>query len=188
MDLNKRLKGEIMDENKSFKECHCDEHKTEHWIKFALLLLALFIACYLAVYYVLDQMRHAYYVPHMPMDNIDRIINEQDRMFEGMGALPMHNNALMMMKTPIETYKDDSQDAYKMVIDLKPFNNNANNVSVDVQQNKVSVTGLGEKAGKRSDKVYSFSQSFVLPEKIDTDKVTKVKSGHKYIVTMPIED
>ena len=52
-----------MDQKNEFKECHCDEHKTEHWAKFALLLLAVFIACYLAVYYVMDQMRHAYYVP-----------------------------------------------------------------------------------------------------------------------------
>lgn len=177
-----------MDENKEFNECRCDSHKTEHWVKFALLLLALFIACYLAVYYILDQMRHSYYIPHLPMDNIDRIINEQDRIFEGMGALPMHNNALMMMKTPVETYKDDNQDAYKMVIDLKPFNNNPNNVTVDIQAHKVSVTGLGEKTGKHSDKVYSFSQSFVLPEKIATEKVTKEKTRHKYIITMPIED
>lgn len=175
-------------EKKEFKECHCDEHKTEHWVKFALILLVLFIACYLAVYYVLDQMRHAYYMPPMPMNNIDRIINEQERMFEGMGAMPMHNAAIMMMKTPIETYKDDSQHAYKMIIDLKPFNNSPNNVSVDVQKNKISVNGLGEKAGKHSDKVYSFSQSFVLPEDIDTDAVTKERKGHKYIVTMPIED
>lgn len=178
-------------DNKEFKECHCEEHKTEHWVKFALLLLALFIACYLAVYYVLDQMRHAYYLPSAPIENIDRIINEQDKMFEkdmGLSTFPMHNNAMMAVKNPIETYKDDDNDSYKMIIDLKPFNDNAKNVNVDIQDNKISVTGLGEKTGRHSDKVYSFSQSFVLPEKIDKAKVTKEQKHHKYIITMPIED
>lgn len=182
-----------MDENtENNNNVELKEHKctcrAEHWIKFAIVLFVLFIACYLAVYYVLDQMRHAYYAPSAPMPNIDRIINEQERMFDSMGAMPMHNGALMRMKTPVETFKDDSQDAYKLIIDLKPFNNSPNNVSVDVQKNKISVNGLGEKAGKHSDKVYSFSQSFVLPVDIDTEKVTKKQVGHKYVVTMPIED
>lgn len=182
-----------MEENKEFKECHCDEvhhiHGHGHWIKFALLLLALFIACYLAVYYVMDQMRHAYYIPAAPMEDIDRIINEQDKMFEReFGAFPMHNKAVMMVKSPVETYKDDNLDAYKMIINLRPFNNNPKNVNVDVQSNRVTVNAAGEKTGRHTDKVYSFSQSFVLPEKIDTLKVTREKKGHNYIITMPIDN
>ena len=172
-------------QNSNGYKCTC---KTEHWIKFALVLFVLFIACYLAVYYVLDQMRHAYYMPPVPMQNIDRIINEQEKMFDSMGAMPMHNSVLMKMNTPVETFKDDNENAYKMIIDLKPFNNSPNNVSVDVQKNKVSINGLGEKSGKHSDKVYSFSQSFVLPEDIDTEKITRKQSGRKYIVTLPVED
>ncbi len=180
-----------MDENKEFKECNCDEHyhnKTENWIKFALILLALFLACYLAVYYIMDQMRHAYYVPAMPMENIDRIMKEQDKMFEDMGALPMNNKAFMNIKNPVETYKDDSDDSYKMIIDLKPFNNNPDNINLDIQNNKISISGKAEKTKKHSENVYSFSQSFVLPENIDTNNVKKEIKHHKYIITMPIED
>lgn len=182
-----------MDENKEyheFKECHCDEHHhTTHWVKFALLLLALFLASYLAVYYVMDQIRHAYYLPAAPMEDIDRIINEQDRMFEReMGAFPLHKQALMHVKSPIETFKDDKNNEYKMIINLKPFNNNPKNINLDIQDNRVSVTGVGEKSGKNTDKVYTFSQSFVLPEKIDLEKVTKEKSGHNYVITLPIDD
>ena len=64
-------------ENNNDKSCNCTNHNSGHWIKFALLLLALFLASYLAVYYILDQMRHAYYIPSAPVENIDRIIKEQ---------------------------------------------------------------------------------------------------------------
>lgn len=182
-----------MDENKeyhNFKECNCDEHhNTAHWVKFALLLLALFLASYLAVYYIMDQIRHAYYLPAVPMEDIDRIINAQDRMFEReMGAFPMYKQALMHVKSPIETFKDDKNNEYKMIINLKPFNNNPKNINLDIQDNRVSVTGVGEKSGKNTDKVYSFSQSFLLPEKINVDKVTKEKSRHNYVITLPIDD
>lgn len=93
-------------------------------------------------------MRHAYYVPAAPIENIDRILNEQDKMFQkdfGMGVFPMHDRAMMMVKNPVETYKDDNADAYKMIINLKPFNNNPKNVDVNVQENKVSVNAVGRK-------------------------------------------
>ncbi len=184
-----------MDENKDYNEEKIDEynvipHKhTGGWIKFALVLIVLFLACYLAVYYVLDQMRHAYYMPAMPVESIDRILQEQDRMFErDMSAFPMHDKAMMVVKNPVETYKDDNLDAYKMIINLKPFNNNPDNLSIDIQSNKVSIKGKTEKTGKHSEKVYAFSQSFILPENIDIEKVSKQKHGHKYIITMPIDD
>ena len=178
-----------MEENKEHNVCNCNHQKSNHhWIKFATLLLALFLGCYLASYYILDQIRHAYYLPSMPIDKIDRIINEQEKMFEGMGALPLKNSTLMNIKMPIETYKDDENDTYKIVIDLKPFNNNENNVSVDVQRHQISINGIGEKTNNKGQNLYSFSQSFMIPEKIDTSKVKKEKSGNKYIITMPIED
>lgn len=187
-----------MDENKEFKECNCDEkshhdkmhaeeHKAENWAKFALLLLALFIACYLAVYYVMDQMRHTYYVPAR-MDSIDNVIQEQDKLFKDMSTLPMHYNAMMVVKNPVETYKDDENDSYKIIINLKPFNNDPKNIKVDIKENKISISGQEEKTGKNAEQVYAFSQSFVLPEKIEVDKVLKEKSGNKYIITLPIDD
>lgn len=199
LNIIKHNSGGKMDENKESKETDKTEHKSECWIKFALMLFALFIACYLAVYYILDQMRYAYYIPSAPIENIDRIISEQDKMFNkemremgammpNMGALPMHNSAMMTIKSPIETYKDTENNEYKMIIDLKPFNNNPKNVDIKINKNKVSITAAGEKSGKHSDKVYSFSQSFVLPEEIETDKVTKEVKHHKYIITMPIDD
>lgn len=177
-----------MEENHEFKECHCDEHKTEHWVKFALLLLALFVACYLAVYYVLDQMRHAYYVPVAPMQNIDRILQEQDKMFQDMGVLPMHNKAIMHIKSPVETFKDDDTDTYKIVIDLKPFNNNPKNVEVSIQPNNVSIKGAEDKMKRHSENLYVFSQSFVFPEKIKVKDVQKEVKHHRLIYTLPVDD
>ncbi len=180
-----------MEENKEneqkFKECHCAEHNAHHWLKFAIILITLFLACYLAVYYILDQMRHSYYIPSK-MDSIDKVLQEQDKLFNEMTTFPMHYNAMINVKSPVETYKDDENDAYKIIIDLKPFNDNPDNIKIDIKSNKVSISGEEDKTEKNSEKVYAFSQSFVLPEKIEADKVTKQQSGHKYVITLPIDD
>ena len=176
-----------MEEYNENKEHNCKKHNSDHWIKFALLLLALFLACYLAVYYVLDQMRHAYYIPSAPIENIDRIMREQDRLFNEMSAFPMHNSTMFAIKNPVETYKDEATDSYKMIINLKPFDNNPNNVKIKIDGNRVDVNAASEKTNKHSDKIYTFNQSFVLPEMIDEAKVTKEKIKHKYVITMPVE-
>ncbi|UKI41643.1 MAG: hypothetical protein L6V95_00805 [Candidatus Melainabacteria bacterium] len=35
------------------------------WVKFALLILALFLGSYLATYFIIDQTRHSYYINPM---------------------------------------------------------------------------------------------------------------------------
>ena len=108
-----------MDENRPDNNS-CDNDKVCHLIKFAVLLITLFLACYLAVYYIMDQIRHSYYLPAMPLNNIDKIIEEQDRMFEkDLGTFPMQSRALKHMKSPVETFKDDKINAYKIFINLK---------------------------------------------------------------------
>ncbi len=85
-------------------------------------------------------------MPAMPVENIDRILQEQDRMFErDMGAFPHARQSNDGSKNPVETYKDDNLDAYKMIINLRPFNNNPDNVNIDIQSHKVSITGRSEK-------------------------------------------
>lgn len=186
------LRGDFMDDNKERNEQDYEKHyhssKTDYMLKLALILLAVFLACYLAVYYVLDQMRHAYYIPSAPIENIDRIMREQDRMFNEMSAFPMHNSAMMALKSPVETYKDDTTDSYKMIVNLKPFDNNPKNVELTVDGNHVKIKAAGEKNKHNSEKLYAFSQSFVLPDKIDESKITKEKIKNKYIITLPIDD
>ena len=176
-----------MEENNHNIESKKEEEKSSCWAKFALFLIVLFLACYLAVYYILDQMRHSYYVP-TNMENIDKILQEQDKMFNNMTIFPMHYNAMVNVKNPIEMYKDDKQNAYKIVVDLKPFDNNPENINVSIDDKKIDITGEAEKVKNHSENIFSISQSFMFPEKIDTDEITKEKSGNKYIITLPIDD
>ena len=173
-----------MEENNEKKIISCDCGKQD-WIKFALLLLAVFLGCYLASYYLLDRAHHKFYAPVRPIHNIDNVLREQEKMFDDMQAIDL--SAMLPPNTPvIQTFKKD--DTYKVVIDLKPFNGEPSNIKTEITPDRISVYGekISKKRGAQSD--YAFSQSFILPEKINTKAVTKETVKGKYIITLPIED
>lgn len=174
-----------MDENQNSidkKECKCSE---EHWIKFAFIALAVFLGVFFATYYIMDQIRHSYGIPYR-MDNLDRIIEEQDRVFNDFNKVPIGFQAAMNEKSPvsIETFKNEN--AYKIIIDLKPFDHNVNNVNVKVDGRKVTVSGIKLKDHHNREDLYTFSQTFLLQKEVDASAMSKEKIRDKYVITLPI--
>lgn len=175
-----------MDENneKEIKSCDCSNDK---WVKFALIVAAVFLGCYLATYYILDQMRHSYYAPICPIENIDNVIKEQDKLFDDFEAMPVDLKTMLPTNMPVvQTFKKG--DDYKVIIDLKPFNNDVRNIKLKIEPYRISVFGEKITSKKNSKSDYAFSQSFSLPERIDLDDVTKEVRKDKYIITLPIDD
>ena len=176
-----------MDENQNStnsKECRCNE---EHWIKFAFIALAVFLGVFFATYYIMDQIRHSYGIPYR-MDNLDRILREQDRVFQDFNKIPVGFQAAFNENDPVsvESFKDEN--VYKIIIDLKPFDNNINNVDVKADGKKVTVSGIKYKDRHNRKDLYTFSQTFALPEKIDSLAIKKEKIKDRYVITLPILD
>ncbi len=176
-----------MEEKEKSQICDSDTNN-DKWIKFALIVAAVFLGCYLATYFIVDQMRHQYYYTHVrPIPNIDDVLKEQDKFFKSLEPQLFDINMLVPVNTPVvQSFKKD--DEYKMVVDLKPFGGTAENIKLKIKPDKVSISGenFTSKNNKESD--YSFAQTFILPEKIDTSKVKKEVIKGKYVITLPIED
>lgn len=164
------------------KECHCGE---EHWIKFAFIALAVFLGVFFATYYIMDQIRHSYGIPYR-VDNLDRILREQDRVFHDFNKIPIGFQAALNEKSPVEVESFKEENAYKIIIDLKPFDNNINNVDVKVDGRKVTVSGIKYKDRHNREDLYTFSQTFLLPQEVDVLDVKKEKVKDKYVITLPI--
>ena len=83
---------------------------------------------------------------------------------------------------------EKNADAYKIIIDLRPFDNDERNVEVKTQGNTLIINAAGERNSNHREEVLKYSQAFAFPEHIDTDEITKVREGHNYIITVPYED
>ena len=77
---------------------------------------------------------------------------------------------------------------YKVIIDLKPLDNNEKLVNLDIENNILTITGEMDKKTYSGEKIVRFSQSYSLENDLEENKITKEKKGDKYIITIPYEN
>lgn len=79
----------------------------------------------------------------------------------------------------------ETKNEYKITVDLKPFNNDAKNVSLKINGRKILVSAKYSSKDKNDFNSTQFSQALVLPEKIDASKVQKLKQGNFLVIIIP---
>lgn len=82
---------------------------------------------------------------------------------------------------------EKTPDSYKIVINLRPFDNDEKNVEVKTDGNTVVINAAGEKNKHNKKEIIRFSQAFNFGEDIDTDNITKIRQGDDYIINVPID-
>ena len=101
----------------------------------------------------------------------------------------MFKHEQKMMKNASQfAHVEKNDDAYKIVIDLRPFDNDEKNVEIRTQGNTLIIDAAGERNSRRGEEIVKYSQAFAFSENIDADEITKVREGHNYIITVPFND
>ena len=80
------------------------------------------------------------------------------------------------------------QNGYKLTINLKHFNNDINNIKLDIKPDKVSILAASEIENNTSIYSLSYSQTYILDKKIDPKKVTKEMQNENAVVYLPLAD
>ena len=165
-----------------------EEERNHHPIwKFLGIVLATFIGAYLAFYFVVDTTFNRMTNPEYQMRKMEKIMKHQERRMQKFEDKMMQNPfEPAVAPTLVNLIKE--ADEYKIIVDLKPLDNNENNVNVKTDNNTVTISGRVEKNGRRGEQIMNFSQSFLLDEKFNPDNIIKEKKGSKYIITIPFEE
>ena len=157
----------------------------------SLLVIALMtlIGAFLAFYVLMHQIIIPLIKPLHPFPitnekTFDKIEKEIENDFEQMkkGDISKFKNKV----SAVQTLK--YEDAYIIVINLKPFNNNEENIRFSLNGNIATVSGNVIKSKRNGENSYYFTESFEIPEKIDISDIQKEKINGKYIITLPIEN
>lgn len=85
--------------------------------------------------------------------------------------------------TAIKT--EEIQDKYKITISLSAFDNNPDNVNVEVKGNKVIISALCKSNDKNESTSSQFYQSLTLHAKIDANLIEKYQRGNSLIIIIP---
>lgn len=187
-------------QNRTEHNNHNDCNTSACWLKYLVVSLAAFFGAFLAVYFVADQAVHRYILPApphfvpLPKELSEKEIRNfikhqekmQERMFDDIQTAESHVNPFVVNPVKIDTFKN--KDAYVIMIDLKPFNNDPNKIKVDIKPRKIKLSGESNEVKKGSESDISFLQNFSLPQNIDVEDATKEVKGDKYIITLPIDD
>lgn len=169
-------------------------NKQSHPFKKDLCLVALmaFVGSFLAFYLLAHQTYIHFFSPMKnKFSNMERDLMKDFQKMENdtekMAGLTKRE--MKTIKNKISAVQSAKyEDAYVIVIDLKQFGNDENNIRFAINGNTVTVSGTTTKNRKNSENEYYFSESFEIPEKIKMNEITKEKINNKYVITLPIED
>lgn len=85
--------------------------------------------------------------------------------------------------TAIKT--EETPNNYKITISLSAFNNNPDNVKVEVKGNRVIISALYKSNDKKESTSSQFYQALTLPSKIDEKAIKKHQENNLLIIEIP---
>ena len=181
--------------HEEFDNCFLCKHPA---LRYTLIGLLVFLGAFMAFYIVSDWHFKRMMDPAIYMRGIDRAIMKKERGIERFErraleqqewidkkAYQMQHKMMQHAAQFIHVEKVD--DAYKIMIDLKPFDNNEKNVEVKTDGNTIIITAAGENTSRHRQEIVKYSQTFAFGETIDKANITKVREGDKYIITIPFD-
>lgn len=172
------------------KQTGCGKHRG---LKYTGIILATFIGSFLAFYFVANMAMNRFICPAYGMDSFqkmdreimhdfrefDKEMNRINDKFRTHNVIFQHKSALEYIKTP---------DAYKFVVDLTPFQGNADAVNVDIEGSVITISGEASTNKNNVETFTKMSQTYTLGAGAKPEKLSKKKVDNKYIITVPIED
>lgn len=176
-----------MEENfnhEEIKHCFLCKHPA---IKFVLIGLSVFLGAFLAFYVVADWHFKRMFDPVIQMRNMDRAMMHQERQMDKFVQKEFQKGQRMIQNTAPFIHVDRADDNYKIIIDLKPFDNDEKNIEVKANGNTITINGAGEKNSHHGQEITHYSQTFAFGERINAQDITKVRQGNNYIITIPFE-
>lgn len=148
--------------------------------------LLTFLGAFAAFYVVTDWHYKRMLDPVFQMRKMDRIMQKEARQMHKMIDRDAHKGMMLEHKASQLVHIEKGSDAYKIIINLKPFDNNEKNVEVTREDNKLTINAAGETKKHNKEAIIRFTQSFIFPEEADLDELSKFREGDRYIIVVPI--
>ncbi len=174
-----------MEEYNHHEDCFLCHHPV---MKHVFTGLLVFLGAFAAFYVVTDWHYKRMLDPAVQMRKMEKMmINDQRKMDkiirrEAKRDFNLEKQASNFIRVEKNT------DNYRIIIDLKPFDDNEKNVEVKTNGNILTVTAAGENRKHGHEMITKVSQNFMFDDDVDLSKITKIREGNDYIIFVPIEN
>ena len=174
MEENQNNEHKIINENHHYSTC--DRHP--FWRAFLIGLMT-FLGAFCAFYVVSDW--HLKRMMHPPIGKMDRMMRKQMRDMDNMFRAEKEFSA----RASNVIHLEQGKDAYTILIDLRAFDNDENNVKVGSNGNILTINGQTIKKSKSNQQISEFQQSYMFGDNVNLKEMTKDVKGHYYVITVP---
>ncbi len=183
-----------MDENNY--EAHNEHHHHHHdcfmcrhpLLKHILTGLLTFLGAFAAFYVVTDWHYKKMLDPVFQLKKMDRIMQKEEQQMHKMAERDWKKGMLLEHKAGQILHIEKDKNSYKIVIDLKPFDNDEKNVEVTTDNKTLTIVAAGETKKHNKEELIRFTQSFIFPDNANLEDIHKFKDGKKYVIVVPIDE
>ena len=154
--------------------------------KHILTGLLTFLGAFAAFYVVKDWHYKRMLDPVVQMKKMDRMMHREAHQMQKMADRDFAKGRMLEHKAGQIVHIEKGEDAYKIIINLKPFDNNEKNVEVTAENNTLTINAAGETKKHNKNSIIRFTQSFIFPEEANLSEMSKFKEGDRYIIVVPI--
>ena len=106
------------------------------------------------------------------MKNFETVINREGK------KLQKNGNIIHLQNTGKE---------YRIIIDLRAFDNNENNVHISTSGNILTIVGRTVRKSKNDEQISEFQQNYLFGSNVKLSDLTKETYGNYYVINIPIK-
>ncbi|MBO5435748.1 Hsp20/alpha crystallin family protein [bacterium] len=189
MDENNNEYMEHKEQNNYYAHHHEHCFLCKHpFLKTLLTALLTLFGAYLAFYVVTDWHYKRMLDPAVQIRKMDRMIQKEEHQMHKMFDKEIRKEKKLERKASDLIQVEKTDDAYKIIVDLKPFNNDEKNVSVTRDGDALTINLAGEVKKYNKDLLVHLTQKFIFPDEANLDEISKFKDGNNYYIVVPIRD
>lgn len=188
-----------MDENQNTNEEHtvlsdgektcaghgnCGEYRMHPLLKLLLLGIITFLGTFCAAYVIIDWHAKNLLGPfygNMPM--FEKAIRQDMKM---MDRTLRSDKMFQSPKVGNIIHLERDGNFYEIKIDMRPFDNNADNLNITTENKVLTITGRAVKKNKNKEEISRFQQSYMFGDNVKLNELEKTVKGHYFVVTIPI--
>lgn len=146
------------------------------------------LGAFLAFYVVTDWYFKSMLDPVVQMRRMDKAFEKRDRQMEKEFKKAFKNANKFQERTNHVIRLEQTDDGYKVLVDLVPLNGNEKNVEVKASGHILTVKAAGIQGVGDRKSIIEFTQSYLFGDDVDLSKLKKERKGDMYVITIPVEE
>lgn len=175
------------EETVKIKEEHTPMCSNHSLMKTLMAGLLIFLGAFCAFYTVADwHMKNMFAKAFMPPSpyRMERMIEKDMRAVDKM----MKKEYKFSHKAANVIHLEQTKDFYKILIDLRAFDNNENNVQVTTNGHILTINGRSIRKSKNNEQISEFQQNYLFGDNVKLPDLTKETEGNYLVITIPIRE